>query len=251
MGSEERRRDERMPQSIPVHVHGYDGDGDVWVEVSSAFDVSAGGVSFLLERRVHMGQVLRIDIALPRTLRNFDPLAPTYRVYILVRDILLTQDGFRIGAMFFGREPPRGFERNPAGRFLLPWDSPPDESEPAAWSRPGRNAEGEPKLPVDPSGRRQSERFEVLVNLLVQQADEWGAILREELTVTDNLGTGGAQLRTTLALAPGDVVFVREADGSFEARAKVCGASLGTDRIRRLHLKFLDGKVPTHLIPTG
>jgi hypothetical protein len=95
-------------------------------------------------------------------------------------------------------------------------------------------------LDVDPSsGRRQNERLELLVNLLIQQADEWGEILKEELTVTDNLGQGGAQVRTTLELNTGEVVYVREAQG---------GVSRGADGIRRLHLRFLDGRVPTHLI---
>jgi hypothetical protein len=252
MEPSERRRGTRLPQALPVQIHGYNSEGDVWAEVSAAFDVSSGGVAFLLERPVQVGQVLRVDLPLPRTLRSFDATAPTYRVFVLVRNVLLSQEGYRIGTMFFGKEPPRGFEGNPAGRFLLPWDRP-EEPPPLTWASssppPPPRHEDEPKLPVDPDGRRQSERFEVLVNLLVQQADEWGEILKEELTVTDNLGNGGAQLRTTLALTPGDVVFVREMDGSFETRAEVCGASVGNDGIRRLHLKFIGGKTPAHLIP--
>jgi len=243
----ERRRDARLSMSIPVHVHGYESHGDVWVEVSAAFDLCSGGASFLLEREVVVGQVLRLDLPLPRTLRSFDPLEPTHRVYALVRNVALSQNGYRVGTMFFGKHPPRGFEANPAGRFLLPWDVNPASAPAPSVHRPARHA-AEPELPTDPTGRRRAERFDVLVNLLIQQADEWGEVLKEELTVTDDLGQGGAKVRTTLELVPGDVVLVRESGGPFEARAEVCGASLGADGVRRLHLKFLHGKAPMHLI---
>lgn len=228
-----------------MRVHGYAADGEVWADVASADSVSSGGVSFTLERPVEVGQVLRLDLPLPRTLRSFEPAAPSHRVYALVRNVTLTQAGYRVGTMFFGREPPRGFETNPAARFLFPGDVETPAARPAGAS-PG--AQPETQMPADPNGRRASERFELLVNLLIQEADEWGEILREELTVTDNLSEGGARVRTTLELQSGDVVCVKEADGSFEGRARVCGASLGSDGIRRLHLKFLDGKAPRHLV---
>jgi hypothetical protein len=227
-----------------VRVHGYAADGEVWADVASADGVSSGGVSFTLERAVEVGQVLRLDLPLPRTLRSFDQGAPSHRVYALVRNVTLTQTGYRVGTMFFGREPPKGFEANPSARFLFPDDV--ETKDAPAGARP-KAAEPEEE-PPDPNGRRRSERFELLVNLLVQQADEWGEILREELTVTDNLSEGGARVRTTLELKPGDVVCVKEAEGSFEGRAQVRGASLGSDGIRRLHIKFLDGKAPRHLV---
>jgi hypothetical protein len=246
----ERRRESRLPMSIPVHVHGYEESGDVWVEVASVEDVSAGGVSFALEREVFVGQVLRLDLALPRTLRAYDHQEQTHRVYALVRHVTLTATGSRVGTMFFGKEPPRGFEAHPAGRFLLPWDVHGQDGGEKHATPKARQERPEPdSAQADvAAGRRRSARFDLLVNLLIQQADEWGEILKEELTVTDNLGSGGAQIRTTLELRTGDVVYVREAQGPFEARAQVCGTSRGPDGIRRLHLRFLDGRAPNHLI---
>jgi hypothetical protein len=233
--------------ALAVRVHGYDASGEVWADVASADDVSSGGVSFTLERRVAVGQVLRLDLPLPRTLRSFEHNAPTHRVYALVRNIALTATGYRVGTMFFGREPQRGFETNPSGRFLFPGDL---EEEEGSGPSPAPQAavESESDAAPDPTGRRQSERFEVLVNFLVQQADEWGEILREELTVTDNVSAGGARLRTTLELRAGEVVCVKEADGPFEGRAEVCGATVGSDGVRRLHIRFLDGRSPKHLV---
>jgi len=240
---QERRRESRLTLDVPVEVHGYEESGDVWREMALVENVSAGGVSFSLEREAFVGQVLRLDLALPRPLRTYDKDAPTFRIYALVRHVTLMQDGCRVGTMFFGKEPPRGFESNPAGRYLLPWDvrealPGPQDAVPS----------GEADHPDPTHGRRQSERYELLVNLLVQQADEWGEVLKEELTVTDNLGRGGARIRTTLELKAGDLVYVRENAGDFEARAEVCGTSRGADGIRRLHLRFLDGRSPGHLI---
>ncbi len=236
--------------ALAVRVHGYEADGEVWADAASADDVCAGGVSFILDRRVVVGQVLRLDLPLPRTLRSFDHHTPTVRVYALVRHVTLTASGYRVGTLFFGQNPPRGFEANPAGRFLLPDDLARGdfaaEGEPAPMPRPAPPAE--PDVRPDPNGRRASERFAVLVNLLVEQADEWGEVLREELTVTDNVSEGGAQVRTTLELKTGDVVCIRETEGPFEGRAEVRGASVAADGIRRLHLRFLDGRAPKHLV---
>jgi hypothetical protein len=242
----ERRREPRLTLGVSVEVHGYEESGDVWREMALVENVSAGGVSFSLEREAFVGQVLRLDLALPRALRSYDEDAPTLRIYALVRHVALTADGCRVGTMFFGKEPPRGFESNPAGRYLLPWDvreGPPDRQEVLPFD--------EEAHPDPTHGRRRSERYELLVNLLVQQADEWGEVLKEELTVTDNLGRGGARIRTTLELKPGDLVYVRENAGGFETRAEVCGTSRGADGVCRLHLRFLDGRSPNHLIRKG
>jgi hypothetical protein len=144
-----------------------------------------------------------------------------------------------VGTLFLGKDPPRGFEAHPDGHFLLP-----DEMPPQPKPLPVDHYES----PASLVGSRTAERLALLVNLLVQHADAKGAILQEELTVSDNLSEGGAELRTSLELASGDVIQVREVDGSFETRAEVCETTMGPDGIRRLHVRFLDGRRPTHLI---
>jgi hypothetical protein len=87
-----------------------------------------------------------------------------------------------------------------------------------------------------------------LVDFTLQQVDEWGTVLQEELTVADNLAKGGAHVLTSLEFMKGDVVLLRQAGGDFDTRAEVRDVLTGEDGLRRLHLKFLDGQAPDRLL---
>jgi hypothetical protein len=54
---------------------------------------------------------------------------------------------------------------------------------------------------------------------------------------------------TSLRFAKGDVLILQEVDGDFVCRAEVRHAWVGSDRVRRMNLKFLDGRQPTHVLP--
>jgi hypothetical protein len=247
-GGAERRHEARIVLPIPLRAHGYEADGEVWEEVAAVEDVTSQGVCFALERVVDVGRVLRLDLALPRTLRDFDRLAPTYRVYAVVRHVIRTPEGCRIGALFLGKNPPRGFESHPAGLFLMPDEMPDDTPTPTA-DRPRPVMDLSPS-PSDPTGSRSEERLPILVNLIVRQTGRRGVVLQEELTVSDNLSLGGAEIRTALELGTGDVIEIAEASGPFKTRAEVCEVTKGRDGIRRLHVRFLGAHPPTHLIHT-
>ena len=49
-----------------------------------------------------------------------------------------------------------------------------------------------PVVPEAPDGRerRQHPRLNLFVNFTLQQVDEWGVVLQEELTVADNVSKG-------------------------------------------------------------
>ena len=86
-------------------------------------DVSAGGACFPLSHEAELGQVLLLSLALPKRLRQYDLNDASYRVYSLVRGVRRRADQPRVGVMFFGKYPPRGFQERPAARYLLPSDS--------------------------------------------------------------------------------------------------------------------------------
>ena len=99
-----------------------------------------------------------------------------------------------------------------------------------------------------PHDRRSFPRMELFVNFTIQQVDEWGAVLQEELTVADNVGRGGARVMTTLVFGEGSVILLQEAGGGFATRAEVRGITRiqpGTDR---LHLRFVDREAPERLL---
>jgi hypothetical protein len=238
----DNRREERLSVSLPVRVLGYDPDGAVWQELTETDDLSAGGTSFRVKRPVFKGQVLRLALPMPKRLRRFDPEEPAYRVYGLVREAVLEGGICRVGVMFYGKEPPAGYEQNPSARFRLPSDL--DEVRPAA---PRAYREQEAEKP-DPYGRRESERFDIFVDFFMELVDEWGAVLQEERTVAENISKGGARLLTSRDLAKGDVIVLHEVGGSFETRAEIKELNVGKDGIRRLNVRFLDGRSPDHLV---
>ncbi|HEY7513077.1 MAG TPA: PilZ domain-containing protein, partial [Vicinamibacteria bacterium] len=135
MSGAERRRTSRLGIAIPVRVQGFLSDGGTWEEITSTDDISAGGASFSVSRSVELGQVLHLSLNLPKRLRQYDLNDASYRVYALVRGITHKADQRRVGVMFFGKFPPRGFHERPSARFLLPSDSQPGTG-PAPMPRP-------------------------------------------------------------------------------------------------------------------
>jgi hypothetical protein len=242
-------------------VQGYLETGESWIENGTTSDASAGGARFTLAREVRVGHALLLNLPMPRTLRNRDHWEANYRAWALVRHVERVADlTWDVGAMFYGKNPPRGFQDSPGARFLLPRDvasvapeplrqGEEDEDEGSREHATGETApEATPPEP-DPGGKRSEERYDIFVNLTLQEMDEFGAVLREEVTVAENLSRSGARVMTSLRFAKGDVLILQEVDGDFVCRAEVRHAWVGSDRVRRLNLKFLDGRQPTHLLP--
>lgn len=221
-----RRKDTRMALVLPARIQGHTGAGP-WREMTSSDDASFGGCSFELKHPVELGHVLQVDIPIPKAFRRYGLSEPSYHTYALVRDIAPSRNGFRVGVMFLGKTPPKGFEHNPSGRYLLPQDPKP--------------------LPKE---RRQARRFDFFVNLRLRREDEGkGPGPAEETTVAENLGKGGARVMTSLTHTKGDVVYVEELGGSFRTRAEIKNVYIGTDNVPRLNLRFLDAEAPDRLIP--
>jgi hypothetical protein len=142
-----------MGLSLPVRVQGFNPDGTSWEEITTTDDVSQGGVSFPLKRPLDLGQVLLLALPLPKRLRQYDLNDTSYRVYALVRGMIHRPDNSRIGVMFFGKFPPRGFNENPGARYLLPTDSAASLKAPAQMSRTSRlpaAANDAPPAPTPP-----------------------------------------------------------------------------------------------------
>jgi hypothetical protein len=206
-----------MSLSLPVRVQGHDPDGSAWEEMTSASDVSAGGISFLMRRRTVMGQTLHLSLPLPKNFRKYDFMEGSYRVYALVRDVRVEGQSWRVGAMFLGKQPPKGLADGPGVRF---------------------------RLGTDPERRRDLRR-EVFLNLRL--ATTRGAP-QEERTVAENLSKHGARVLTSLKVHKGDVLMVEELSGGFRSRAEVRNVYVGQDRVPRLNLRFIDAEIPDRLI---
>jgi hypothetical protein len=235
------RKEERVTLLLPVQVRTYSPQGAPLHEEALMQDVSSGGMAFRSHLALRKGQVVQLDGPVPRTLRQFGRDASSYTVYAIVRNILVDDDGCRVGVMFFGKEPPRGYESNPAARYLLPSDL-------RAERREGKRPIPEPEPPVDPAGKRRHERVDASLDVELFLVDEWGSLLDEERTVTENLSLGGARVLSSHPFGVGDIIVVREVGGPFKTRAQVVGSVMGPNQVRRLNLKFLDATAPAHLV---
>jgi hypothetical protein len=246
----ERRQELRVDLPLLVRVEGFQSDRTSWSELTTTRNASASGVSFALEHRLLVGQVLRLRLMLPFAAqdRQDDEAQPSYGVYAVVRDVQAENGVSRVGAMFFGEQPPKGFDSNPGALYLLPWDVSPE-----GWrdlvARGANRPAAELTAETLPRDRRLFPRFEISVNFLVQHVDEWEGILEEGLTVAENLSHGGARLLTTTSLGRGDIVILREIGGAFVTRAEVAGFDYDDDGARHVRVKFLGDRGPDHLIP--
>jgi hypothetical protein len=215
-----------MALSLPVRVQATESDGRTWQEMSSTDDASFGGASLSLGHSLEVGRAIELNLPLPKRFRRYDLSEPGYHVFGLVRDVTPQEGGLaRVGVMFLGKTPPKGYEKNPGGHYLLPTDPPPAPKE-----------------------RREFRRLaNVYVNLKLQRLGMAGAGT-EERTVAENLGKGGACVMTSLPLSKGDIVMVEELGGPFRTRAEIRNVYIGEDRIPRLNLHFLDAEAPDRLV---
>ena len=220
-GQRERRREPRLNLSLPVRVSGQYPDGVTWEEMTTTSDASAGGTSVKLTRTVLRGQAIYLALPLPKRYRTFDLISPSYRVYAVVTSV---KPGGEIGLRFLGKNPPGGYKRNDSGLFL----SPPVSATPAE------------------TDRRSAPRKDGVFFFVLKPNDDQGR--REEATVADNIGAGGARLKTTQTFAHGEVIDLWEAGGQFHTRASVRNAYVGEDSIWRLNVMFLDAAAPSHLL---
>ena len=198
-------------------MRGYTRDGTLWDETSTTTDVGQGGVALTLVRPALMGQVVLLSLPLPALLRRYEPNAASYRVWSLVRYVSTEGPPYRVGLMFFGRQPPRGHDKTPGALFFLPSDPQP------AWAV-----------------KRSSARYELILTIRLHRLDESCAGPPDELTITEDVSLGGAKVRTSLPVAKGELVQVEEVGGPFRASAVVHHVSLGEDKVTRLHLQFMD-----------
>jgi hypothetical protein len=218
---QERRREIRMTLSLPVRIQGQYPDGQPWEEMTTTSDASFGGASVGLRRVVLRGQALHLSLPLPKRFRTHDFSAPTYRVYAVVRSV---KPNGEVGIRFLGKEPPGGYARNGAGLFLRP---------------PTAAAAG-------PSERRAAPRRDGVFFFVLKPSSDGNRT--EEATVADNIGAGGARVKTTQPFAEGEIVEVEEPGGSFRTRAAVRHAYVGADAVGRLNLMFVDVNAPDQLV---
>ena len=222
----ERRKTVRVGLAIPMRVQGFLADGGTWEEITNTVDVSQGGACFALTHEAELGQVLLLSLPMPKRLRQYDLNDASYRVYALVRNVRPAPGGgVRIGALFLGKQPPRGAQSLPGELFLMPGDPTPVE-------------------------RRKFPRHVARLSLRLGAENAPGGVAVEEKTFAEDVSLWGAQVRaSSLPVGKGAVLEVEEIGGDFKTRAEVRNVSIGPDGQPRLNLLFLDSPAPERLLP--
>jgi len=221
----ERRKQPRVPLSLPTRVQGCDADGTTWEELAKTADASEGGLALVLQRLVRVGQCLRLMLPLPKRYRQHDHSEQSYKVYVLVRSVFGSIPPYRVGVLFLGKRQPRGCDTLPRELFLLPGEQKPEPE------------------------RREFQRYEVRLRIMLERSGDLGPEAGYEETVAENISKWGALVKTGLPVARGDTVLVAECANRYKSRAEVRNIAIGADGSVRLNLLFLDGPVPDSLLP--
>ncbi|MEW6130269.1 MAG: PilZ domain-containing protein [Acidobacteriota bacterium] len=212
---EKLRRFQRFNLSLPTYVAGYGKDGKKWQEMTHTIDVSKGGVSLRLTRRLRHGQVVHLTMPFPVKLRNHGFGEPSYKIYAIVRRIEPLKNGSReMGLEFLQEAPPNGYHEKPASVYRT-----------ESWQ--GQDRRREP---------RKALKETVTIEYLNQMMHTIG----EEKGLTENISAGG--MRVCLQAVPPEleVVKVISPTHNFNSLAVIRNRFFGSDKLERLCLQFVD-----------
>ena len=225
IGSQSRRRADRIKLAVPTHVVGYDRDGNEWTEVAETVDVSPIGALLRMSRRPRQSVVLRLTLPLPEKLRQYALEEPNYTIYAVVRRVDLARGGVRkVGVEFIGEHPPDKYAESPWAAITE-----------MKWS--GRDRRLTPREPLSSL---------VWIEYLTESLYSLGI----EAARTEDVSGGGLRLQVRAAPADCEVVRVRYSNSSFDTFATIRSRFAGSDGNERLCLRFLDAR-PVHDQPTG
>jgi hypothetical protein len=99
--------------------------------------------------------------------------------------------------------------------------------------------------------RRRWPRLPRPHNFTVEVQDEWGVVLKEELTLAVDISRGGACLRSAMDFREGEMLLLQEAGGEFATRATVRSVTGSPKEASLLHVEFLDRQAPNRLLDEG
>lgn len=240
VSEKETRKINRISLALPLRVETQVDQKVFWSEITRLSDVSAFGAGFNLKRPIKRGRVVQMIMPLPRQLRCFDFMEPQYRVWGIIRRCVKTRgenESYAHGVAFIGKNPPPGFNDNPAKLFDIT-----TRGNEGLWNvteaalRPD-----ESHLPKD---QRRHSRFPIPESVLVEVLDDEGNVVKSESTVTENLSLGGASIFTTLDVGIGTFLRVISQRYSTTIISVIRGKRQGPDGIPRIHVEFIDHFFP-------
>ncbi|HEX2268006.1 MAG TPA: hypothetical protein VHH35_00635 [Pyrinomonadaceae bacterium] len=240
MSSSERnwkRIRDRLALQLPVRVRCRETPDFEWTEMTRLMNVTPFGAGFTLKRPTEKGRLLHMTIPMPRQLRVFDHVEDQYRVWAIVRylrsDNTETGAVFYVGVAFIGKRPPASYEQEPGRRY-----------EVSAGALQALASAEEILQPAAGEDRRVETRHNIPVDMQLELLDVNGAVVETEQTVTENIGTHGATLFTTLNLSQGRFIRLTSGQYGVTVHAAIRRQITGPDGVARLHVEFIDKEWP-------
>lgn len=237
-----KRIRERLELKLPVRVMCRETTDFEWTEMTRLINVTPFGAGFTLKRPIEKGRLVQMTIPMPRQLRVFDHLEDQYRVWALVRYVRPVQDAdgkrivFEMGVAFVGKRAPKSYEADPTKRYEI-----------ATSAIETRSLTADPDEIVGDltnTEKRVFTRHNIAVDMLLETFDEKGEVDRTEDTVTENISRQGATVFTSLSIDDGRFIRLTSKQYDLTVFAVVRSKSVGTDRVPRIHVEFIDREWP-------
>ncbi|HZS47773.1 MAG TPA: hypothetical protein VFC63_22075 [Blastocatellia bacterium] len=205
---------------LPVRVLFEDETGEVLQEIARTTYVSANKVIVPLRRRLQEGMVVRAAVPLPPSWRKH---SFTDAVYITPAEVTIVQ---------------------PEGELFLTNLNFLSDKEAARRRKEYEMKKAAAALSAKPTkkNRRGDSRLEIPLELSLALLDDFGNVIKSEMTITENISKGGARLMTSLEVNCGDIVHVKAIRETFETRAVVKNSYVNADHIRRINIQFMDAE---------
>jgi hypothetical protein len=241
------RRIPRLTMQIPARILGKDARQENLNEITRLQDFSAFGAAFNLRQQVSKGQLLNIISPIPQKLRCYDYFDTNYNIWSLVRRVESLADNiFAVGVAFIGKSPPVSYVHNPHTRYEVVkqdvsqfWDITEVKEETLF-----EDASGKDKTDAE---NRKSSRFQIPVNVTIENYDANRNLIASENTITENISIHGACVFSTLKLPVGSFVRLVSAGYDVSILAVVHESRIGHDDFPRLHLEFIDRNFPLEI----
>ena len=192
----ERRKENRSSSGLSAVVKGRESKADFWKESTDLVTVSRIGASFELQRACQVGRILSILANMPANLRCYDEDKKQYRVWGLVQHcspVYENPDLFLVGVAFIGKYAPKTYLEDPLRTYRVV-----GMDEEGFWNV------GETK---EPFVSRAYHRFKYAAGVKLGNLKTEGEANSIDFdAVTEDVGSGGASVFTSLDVETGDAV---------------------------------------------
>ena len=238
-----RRQRERIRLSLPARVYAREHDNREWTEMTRLVDVTPFGARFGLLHPIDIGRLLQLTTVMPRALRVFDHAEDQYRVWAIVRNVRLIEQKtpkdslIDVGVAFIGKRPPRSYGENPTRRYEIAQTN----LESRLWAAHEDSVDQLTEVQTDDKRKESRQMIPIDVVIEVFEADK---LVKNEQTVTENIGRRGTVVFTTMEVEPGTFLKVRSERYNACVLAVVRARRTGADGITRLHLEFVGSEWP-------